>query len=150
MNFKNLTPYIFAFLASFFICLFALNSFIKKANNNAEQYIGQFQASTSQLPNGIYQGEFKVFKIFTFSKVEFKIENGEVSKIHFKRMYHSPGIPYKEEIEDQIKASKRLEVDAITGATRTGNFAKAAIKSAIENKNIIIPITKIKTNQNVL
>lgn len=146
MKFKKLIPYIFVFLTSFFISLFAINSFIKKANNFAEQYVDQFQPSTSQLPNGIYQGKFNVYKFFTFSKVEFEIKNGSVIKINFNTMYHSPGIPYKEEIENQIKISKKLEVDGITGATRTSNFAKAAIKSAIENENIKIPLANINEN----
>ena len=51
-------------------------------------------------------------------------------------MFHSPGNPCKEEIENQIKQTQRLEVNAITGATRTSNFAKAAIKAAIKSEKI--------------
>ena len=136
MKFKKLIPYILVFLASFLITPFAVTWFVKKANENANQYIEHFEPATSKLPNGIYKGKFKAFKIISLSEVEFVIENGLVKSIDFKRMTHFPGNAYKEEIENQIKHFKKLEVDAITGATRTCNFAKAAIKTAIKNKEI--------------
>lgn len=137
MKFKKLIPYIVVFLVSFFITPFAITGFVKKANKDAKEYIEHFNPVTSDLSNGTYQGKFKVFRIFTVSKVEFTIKNGLVNNIDFKKMLHSPGSPYKEEIENQIKQSRKLEIDAITGATRTSNFAEAAIKTAIENENIL-------------
>ena len=109
--------------------------FVKKANEDANQYIEHFEPATSKLPNGVYKGKFKAFKIITLSKVEFEIENGFIKNIDFKRMTHFPGNAYKGDIENQIKHTGQLEVNAISGATRTSNFAKAAIKVAIENKN---------------
>ena len=136
MKFKKAIPYIIVFLASFLLTPVAFNGVIKKANKNAKEYIEQFDPVTSELPNGIYLGKFKVLKIFTLSKIEFEIENGIVKNVSLKKLFHSPGNPYKEEIEYQIKQTKRLEVNAISGATRTSNFAKAAIKAAIENKTL--------------
>lgn len=135
MKFKKLIPYILVFLASFLLTPIAITSFVKKANEEAKLYVEKFNPSTLQLPNGKYQGKFKAFKIFTMSKVEFAIKNGKVQDIKFKRMFHTPGSPYKEDIENKITQSQKLEVDAITGATRTSNFAKAAIKSALEKIN---------------
>ncbi len=136
MKFKNLIPYILVFLASFLITPLAITSFVKKANNDANQYIEHFKPVTSILPNGIYKGKFKAFKIISLSKVEFEIENGFLKNIDFTRMTHFPGNAYKSDIENQIRNTGQLEVNAISGATRTCNFAKAAIKDAIENKEI--------------
>ena len=135
MKFKKLIPYILVFLASFIITPVAITVFVKKANGDAREYVEQFKPVTSNLPNGIYQGKFKAFKIITMSKVEFEIENGFIKNIDFIRMTHFPGNAYKEDIENQIRNTGQLEVNAISGATRTCNFAKAAIKNAVENKS---------------
>ncbi|MCD4833541.1 MAG: FMN-binding protein [Bacteroidales bacterium] len=136
MKFKNLISYILVFLASFLITPLAITSFVKKANDDANQYIERFEPVTSRLPDGIYKGKFKAFKIITMSKVEFEIENGFIKNINFIRMTRFPGNAYKSDIENQIRNTGQLEVNAISGATRTCNFAKAAIKAAIDN-NVI-------------
>jgi len=56
-------------------------------------------------------------------------------EISFKRILHSPGKNYEIDIEKKILDNQDLELDAITGATRTSNFAKAAIKNAIQKKS---------------
>lgn len=133
---KKYLPYILVFLASFALTPFAFQAVIKKANERAADYIEHFDPVTSELPNGKYLGKFKAFKLFTLSKIEFEIEDGIVTNIEIIRLFHSPGNPYKDEIEYQIKKSKKLEVNAISGATRSSNFAKAAIKKAIEKRNV--------------
>jgi len=135
MKFKKLIPYILVFLASFLVTPVVVTWFIKKANEDANQYIERFEPVTSRLPNGVYKGKFKAFKIITMSKVEFEIENGLLKNIDFIRITHFPGNAYKEDIENQIRNTGQLEVNAISGATRTSNFAKAAIKNAVENKS---------------
>lgn len=133
MKLKKILPYIIVFLISFFATPAIIMSFAKKANQQAREFVQDFKPKTSQLSDGIYKGKFKAFRLITMSKVEFTVQDGTIKNIEFKRMFHSPGSPYKENIENQIKQSKRLEVNAITGATRSSNFAKAAIKSAIKN-----------------
>lgn len=132
MKFRKILPYVFVFISSFIITPFAITSFVKYAHIKAQEYTEDFNPATSKLKDGIYKGHFRFFLI-TFSKVEFEIETGKVKSIDFKKMFHSPGSLYKKDIEFQIKRRKLLEVDAITGATRTSNFAKAAIKDATEN-----------------
>lgn len=133
MKFKKLIPYIIVFLISFFATPAIIMSFAKKANEQAKEYVEDFKPKTSHLPDGTYYGKYKAFGIITMAKVEFTVQNGAIETIEFKKMFHSPGSPYKENIENQIKQTKRLEVNAITGATRSSNFAKAAIKKAIKN-----------------
>ena len=135
MKFKIIIPYVLVFITSFLITPIAINSFVKKANEEAKLYVHKFNPSTSQLQNGTYHGKFKAFKFITMSKVEFAVKNGKVLHIKFKRMFHTPGSPYKEDIENRIMLSEKLEIDALTGATRTSNFAKAAIKNALEDMN---------------
>lgn len=134
MKIRQLLLYIFVFLASFILTPIVFTSIIKKANENAYKYIENFNPVTSELPDGTYVGKYKLFSVFTLSKIKFDIKNGKISQFELKRLFHSPGSAYKEEIENQIKKTGKLEVNAISGATRTSNFAKAAIKDAIRNK----------------
>jgi len=134
MKIKKIIPYILVFLFSFLITPILVTSFIKYLNKKANEFILNFRPNTKQLEDGKYQGKFKVFRFISMSEVEFEITNGRVKYIEFKKMYHSPGSPYKENIETQIRQTQVLEVDAISGATRSSNFAKAAIKRAIKNK----------------
>ena len=135
MKLKKLLPYILIFLASFFLTPVLFNKIIKRANKNASEFVQNFYPQTNHLPNGIYSGKYKIIGLFTLAKIEFEINNGNVIDINLKKLFHSPGSPYKDEIEKQILRSKKLEVNAISGATRTSNFAKAAIKVAIEDGN---------------
>lgn len=136
MKFKKLIPYIAIFLIAFFATPLIGNWFIKHANQQAEKYIKNFRAASSSLSEGNYQGKFKVFNFITLSHVQFSIQNGKVENLAFKKMFRTPGYLSKNEIELKVNNSNHLELDAFSGATRTSNFAKAAIKAAIENKNI--------------
>ena len=133
MKIKHLLPYILVFLASCILTPIVFTSIIKNANKNAQEYIDHFNPLTHKLPNGKYLGKYKTLKILTLAKIEFEIKNGQVTHVQLKRLFHSPSSPYKEEIEFQIIQTKKLEVNTISGATRTSNFAKAAIKDALKN-----------------
>jgi len=134
MKFKNIIPYILVFLASFILTPLVITSLIKKANNDSKEFLANFSPLTQDLQDGLYKGKYKAFKIITLSKVEFVIKDGMVEKFTLNKLFRSPGSQYKEDIENRIRQSKRLEIDAISGATRTSNFANAAIKSALYNK----------------
>jgi uncharacterized protein with FMN-binding domain len=136
MKIKKLIPYIIIFLTSFLGTPILITQFVKIANENAQLYIQNFTPTTSSLPDGNYKGKYKAFKLFTMSKVEFKVQNGIIIDISIDKLFHTPGSAYKNDIEKKIKQNKILEIDAVTGATRTSNFARAAIKNAIESKNI--------------
>jgi len=108
-------------------------TFIVYADNKAKDYIEDFNVSSLHVPDGEYSGNFKIFGVFAVAKVTFVMENSRIKEISFKRILHSPGKNYEIDIEKKILDNQDLELDAITGATRTSNFAKAAIKNALEN-----------------
>lgn len=136
MKIKKLIPYILVFLIAFFAAPLIGKWFIQKANDEAEKYIEDFHPNTYGLQDGSYQGKFKIFNLITLSHVEFSIKENKIKKMRFKKMFHTPGYLSKDDITSKIKNNNQLELDAITGATRTSNFAKAAIKNAIKNQNI--------------
>ncbi|MDY6800504.1 MAG: FMN-binding protein [Bacteroidota bacterium] len=132
---KKILPYILVFFLAFFATPVIGNWIIKKAYEEAKNLTGNFHPNTAQLPDGYYQGKFKALKLITLSHVEFTIKNKKIESLKFKRMFYMPGYLSKKDIEENLKNTQNLALDAITGATRTSNFAKAAIKDAIENQN---------------
>lgn len=136
MKIRKLLPYLIVFLIAFIATPLIGNLAIKKANEEARQLTQNFHPNTTHLADGFYQGKFKVFNLITLSHVEFTIKNKKIEKLRFKKMFHTPGYLSKEDIETRIKNTKHLELDAISGATRTSNFAKAAIRNALTRQNI--------------
>jgi len=136
MKIKKLLPYLIVFLIAFIATPITGNLVIKKANEEAKQLTQNFHPNITYLSDGFYQGKFKAFNLITLSHVEFTIKNNKIEKLRFKKMVHTPGYLSKKDIEAKIKNTKHLEIDAISGATRTSNFAKAAIKNAITRQNI--------------
>jgi len=135
MKNKHVISYILIFAVSFGGTYLLINGFVKYSNHKAEEYIRNFNPSQVTIQDGEYQGKFKVFAI-TVSSVKLTISEGKVSGIEFRRMMQSPGTSYKQDIEQSYLNNKNLDLDAITGATRTSNFAKAAIKNALENNTL--------------
>ncbi|MDK2978832.1 MAG: hypothetical protein PWP52_1546 [Bacteroidales bacterium] len=132
---KKILPYILVFSLAFFATPVIGNLVIKKANDQANTLAKNFYLNTSNLADGFYQGKFKIFKLITLSHVEFTIKNHTVENLEFKRMFYMPGYLSKKDIEENLKNAQNLALDALTGATRPSNFAKAAIIDAIENQN---------------
>jgi len=136
MKIQKLLPYLIVFLIAFIATPLIGKLVIKKANEEAKQFTQNFHPNTTQLSDGFYQGKFKVFNLITLSHVEFTIKNNKIKKLRFKKMFHTPGYLSKKDIETKIKNTEHLELDAISGATNTSNFAKAAIKNAIIRQKI--------------
>ncbi|HRW63325.1 MAG TPA: FMN-binding protein [Bacteroidales bacterium] len=133
MKIRKPILYFLVFSISFFMAILLSRTFIVYADNKAKDYIEDFNVSSLHVPDGEYSGNFKIFGVFAVAKVTFVMENSRIKEISFKRILHSPGKNYEIDIEKKILDNQDLELDAITGATRTSNFAKAAIKNALEN-----------------
>ena len=59
------------------------------------------------------------------------ILNGMITKIDILKHYHGPGFGADEITEEVIK-KQTLEVDAVTGATKSSFVLKKAIENALE------------------
>jgi len=135
MKIRKPILYFLVFSLSFFMAILLSRTFIVYADNKAKDYIEDFNVKSVYVPDGECSSNFKVLGVFAVAKVKFVIEKSHIKEISFKRVLHSPGKNYENDIEKKVLENKDLELDAITGATRTSNFAKAAIKNALENIN---------------
>ena len=113
------------------IILLSLISF-NLAGRNAGQYVGEFQPRMSQIEDGLYEGEYSTMISKVGAKISFKIKDGELIRYDFEKLYGTIGYGAPQNIKAGIDQKEDLNFDVISGATVTSNFAKAAIKNALE------------------
>ncbi len=102
------------------------------SGKKAEKFNGDFQPDISQLKDGKYHGAFSYFGDEK-AEIRFEIIRGKLVACEFLELTSTPGYGAAYTVKTQIDSKKNLTFDAATGATITSNFAKAAIKDAIEN-----------------
>lgn len=82
----------------------------------------------SQIPDGTYIGEYDVG--FVYAKVEVRVEEGKIADIHILEHRQERGSA-AEAILDDIIASQRIDVDAVSGATNSSTVLKKAVENAL-------------------
>ena len=102
------------------------------SGRNAKIFLGDFQPQISQLKDGIYHGTFSYLGDAK-AEIRFEIMEGKLVAYEFIELTSTPGYGADYTVKTQIDSKKNLTFDAASGATITSNFAKAAIKDAIEN-----------------
>lgn len=101
------------------------------AGRKAENEANHFQPDITKLKDGTYHGSFS-FLGDVKAELEFEIIQGKLVEYHFLKLTGTPGYGADYAVKTQLDARKNLNFDAATGATITSNFAKAAIRDAIE------------------
>lgn len=132
---KRFAFYMLIFILSFVITAIIINQVIKIANKKAQDYTFNFTPNINYLQDGNYQGSYRFIGI-SLAEICFTLNNNELSFVEIPKLFQTPGSLYKKEIQNKLQLNKSLDLDAISGATRTSNFVKAAIKDAIENSKI--------------
>lgn len=84
----------------------------------------------SDIPNGIYIGEYDVN--FIYAKVEVTIQNGEITDIRILEHKNERG-QAAEAVVDRIVTEQRIDVDAVSGATNSSTVLKKAVENALNN-----------------
>ena len=103
------------------------------AGRNAGKYVGEFQPRMSQIEDGQYEGEYSAIFNQVGAKISFKVKNGTLVHYNFEKLYGTIGYGAPQNIKSGIDQKEDLNFDSISGATVTCNFARAAIKNALEN-----------------
>ncbi len=101
------------------------------AGKKAENEVNHFEPDITKLKDGKYHGSYS-FLGSVKAELEFEIMQGKLVEYHFIKLTGTPGYGADYTVKTQIDARKNLNFDAATGATITTNFAKAAIRDAIE------------------
>lgn len=120
------------FLALLAVIIMAALISFNMAGKNAGKYVGEFQPMISQIEDGQYEGEYSAFINKVGAKISFKIKDGELVHYQFEKLYGTIGYGAPQNVKAAIDQKEDLNFDAISGATVTSNFAKAAIKNALQ------------------
>ena len=123
--------YLIVFLA--IILIFIGYLFIKKSGVKAYQLIQETSYTQDSLSKGTYKGTFQAYNI-TFAEVKFTISDGKVRTFKIPRLIKAPWINVKSSIINTITQKDSLEFDAISGATGTSLYVKAAIHEAVKRR----------------
>jgi uncharacterized protein with FMN-binding domain len=121
--------YLIVFLAV--ILTFIGYLFIKKSGVKAYQIIQKHSYTQDSLPKGNYSGAFEAYNI-NFAKVKFVLRNGKIDSFEIPKVIHAPWIDVRTSVIDSIQSKNTLEFDAVTGASSSSLYIKAAIHKAIE------------------
>ena len=95
------------------------------------------------LPDGTYKGSFKPFNLIKLATVEFTIKERKIKRFEISRLFLTPWKEVRPSIQDSIKKNSSLKFNAVSGATRSSFYVKAAILNATDQpKNTLNPIEK--------
>ena len=111
--------------------------FFQHVGVEAEQYIGDFEFNLDELKNGDYSGSYKVCGIKTAAEITYSKQDSTVENVVIKSLLTTPGYYILEKISEKIQNNESLKFDAISGATISSNFLKAAIKNSITDTSYI-------------
>ena len=95
----------------------------------AEELIGYYPESIWEPEIGSYSGEYH--GLIGLSKVSFEISDSGIEWFRIEQAGTTPFFSVKkEDFERHIMEQQKLDFDAVSGATYTSNFIKAAIIDA--------------------
>jgi len=122
--------YLLVFLGT--ILLFVVYIFTQKTGVKAYQIIQETKITGDSIPSGNYSGHFQAYNI-TFAEVQFSLDSGRIKNFTIPTLLKAPWIDVEQALADSIEHQNKLEFDAISGATRTSLYVKAAIRNAVSN-----------------
>ena len=112
--------------------LFVAYMFTQKTGVKAYQIVANKKLSVDTIPAGTYSGHFRAYNI-TFAEVQFSSDSGRIENFTIRSLLKAPWIDVEQAITDSIEQQNKLEFDAISGATSTSLYVKAAIYNAISD-----------------
>mgnify|MGYP006298354235 CR=1 FL=1 len=117
------------------IIAFGFYQTVKYAGSKAYSYVSNSNISIDSIPDGNYRGSFHLTKYISLAKIKFIIKDGKLDTLTIPHLLTTPFLNYKNEIRDSIIHEKNLQFDAVSGATRTSFYIKAAIHNAVISGN---------------
>ncbi len=121
---------------SIFILIFLLGALgnFYLAGYQAKKAVKGFHPDMTRISDGHYHGTFS-FLGNVKAEIRFEVVRGKVVNYRFEKLTGTPGYGADYAVGVQIDRAKSLDFEAASGATVTSNFAKAAIRDALEKKS---------------
>ncbi len=134
-NFKYLLVTLLVILAFFGYKL------IQYSGIQAYKYVKSNSIELESIEDGNYTGKFTTLKFFPLAEVNIHISHGKVKDVSIPYLIATPFKGVKNSVKDSIKKSQSPRFDAVSGATRSSYFVKAAIHKAINQKKSVPTVT---------
>lgn len=118
-----------------FVLLIIATSWYIYFNNigkKAVEYTGDFKAGLNESHYGAYRGVYEVWPGREAAVVSFSADSGKLVQFNIDKLMQTPGYKIEQDIEERVQSSGELEFDAVSGATYSSFFIKAAIRKALE------------------
>ncbi|MCF8235806.1 MAG: FMN-binding protein [Bacteroidales bacterium] len=106
--------------------------YFNNIGNKAVAYTGDYKAKLKSSHYGAYRGVYEVWPGTEAAIVSFSADSGKLVQFNIDKLMQTPGYKIEQEIEEKVRTSGELEFDAISGATYSSYFIKAAIRKALE------------------
>ena len=106
------------------------------AGYKAAQTAGKEDFEEEILADGDYSGEYRFFGVKTAASVQFSIRDKKLYRFNIDKILSTPGHDVKEHILHAIKPGGDLNFDAVSGATVSSQFVRAAIKNAVRENTL--------------
>lgn len=119
---------VFVILLDFIFTAVYLKSVADYKKAVAETNIGEIDISG--IPDGVYAGEYDVN--FIYVKVEVTVQSGEMTNITLLEHKQERGKAAEAIVQDMI-AERKIDVDAVSGATNSSIVIKKAVENALRN-----------------
>ena len=113
------------------VLIFTGYELIKYSGIEAYKTVKNKPISLENTDDGLYKGSFTTLNFFLFAEVEFQVNQGKIKKITIPYLIATPFKGVKKSITDSIKQSESIHFDAVSGATRSSFFVKAAMYKAL-------------------
>lgn len=106
--------------------------YFNNVGKKAVEYTGDFKAGLNESHYGAYHGVYEVWPGREAAVVSFSADSGKLVQFSIDKLMQSPGYKIEQEIEEKVRESGELDFDAVSGATYSSYFIKAAIRKALE------------------
>jgi uncharacterized protein with FMN-binding domain len=117
------------------ILTFSGYKLIQHSGIQAYKYVENSSVTLDSVEDGKYNGKFTALEYFPLAEVEIHISQGKIKDITIPYLIATPFKGVKLSVSDSIKKTESIQFDAVTGATRSSYFVKAAIHNAIKQKD---------------
>lgn len=118
-----------------FIVIFGY-TFFMFSSKKAKQYSVENHTEIIDAKSGVYSGEYKFTDFIVLAKIQFEVIEGKITNIQLKKLANTRTHKCENELIQRIENCQQIDFDAISGATGTSNFAKAALANAFVKDNI--------------
>lgn len=112
------------------IVVVAIYFYYNNVGKTARIYVDDYIVVLDSTNHGTYMGVYEAWPGITAASVSFSVDSGKLVQFDVIKVFTIMGGGVEDSIASVVEESGELDFDAISGATHSSYFIKAAIKNA--------------------